>query len=85
MPPQDIELLEPKDWFERGHDIVGGYRDRAGHWYEKYQQGSFFAGSSFSSRRRMFRRIKESQNEKEKLYSHHHHSTIVYPCLVETT
>ena len=39
--PNNIELLEPKDWFERGHDILGGHRDKAGHWYAKYKKGSY--------------------------------------------
>ena len=29
----DIELLEPKDWYERGHDITESHRDKTGYWY----------------------------------------------------
>ena len=36
----DIEVLEPNDWFERGHAISCGYRDGAGDWYAKFKNGS---------------------------------------------
>ena len=32
-----LEALEPKDWFRRGHGIIGGYRDRHGVWIPQHR------------------------------------------------
>jgi hypothetical protein len=35
------EFLEPADWFERGHDMMGGSKDEKGFWRAKIASGTF--------------------------------------------
>jgi hypothetical protein len=37
----DAELLSPDDWFERGHDILGGKQDSKGFWRHEIKSGIF--------------------------------------------
>jgi hypothetical protein len=36
---EGAEFLEPKDWFERGHDTLGGSYDAKGFWRSKFKTG----------------------------------------------
>ena len=36
----ESELLEPEDWFEKGHDLTGGY-NKDGFWYTTARKGTF--------------------------------------------
>jgi hypothetical protein len=50
----DVEVLEPEGWFERGHDIIGGAKNCDGRWIPKYQSGNFIwapapAGAKFAA------------------------------------
>jgi hypothetical protein len=35
------EFLEPEDWFEKGHDMSGGFKDSKGYWRPKILPGTF--------------------------------------------
>ena len=37
----ELEFLTPEDWFEKGHDVRGGYYDRQKFWRVKTRQGSY--------------------------------------------
>ena len=37
-----LEALEPKDWFFKGHGIVGGHRDRHGVWIPNHEKNGMF-------------------------------------------
>lgn len=37
----DLEILSPSQWFTRGHDHDGGYKDDAGFWRLKLKSGSY--------------------------------------------
>jgi hypothetical protein len=41
FPGKKVELLEPEDWFERGHDLKGGSHDLRGFWRPNVQSGIF--------------------------------------------
>lgn len=46
FPGRKVEVLEPKDWFERGHDIKSWYRDSnlektRGLWFPNLEPGTF--------------------------------------------
>jgi hypothetical protein len=36
-----VEFLAPEDWFERGHDLLGGEYDQKGFWRHKVVPGTF--------------------------------------------
>ena len=38
---EDLEVLTPEGWFDRGHDIDGGYEDESGIWIPKYRSSTF--------------------------------------------
>ena len=38
---KEVELLEPEDWFERGHDLDGGEFDKLGFWRPAVRKGCF--------------------------------------------
>ena len=38
---EDLELLEPEGWFERGHDLDGGEYDKQGFWRPAVRKGCF--------------------------------------------
>lgn len=38
---KNVELLSPTQWFTRGHDQLGGHRDKAGFWRIKTKPGVF--------------------------------------------
>jgi hypothetical protein len=35
------EFFQPKGWFERGHDFMGGEVDEYGHWAPRHKSGTF--------------------------------------------
>jgi hypothetical protein len=35
----NLEVLEPKDWFGQGHDLLGGEYDKSGFWRYKTKPG----------------------------------------------
>ena len=39
--PSNSLFLEPKDWFIRGHDITGYYKDNKGHWRPEHEEGVY--------------------------------------------
>ena len=39
--PDNTIFLEPKDWFLRGRDIIGGYTSKDGHWYHRSKRGKY--------------------------------------------
>ena len=41
----DLEILEPEDWFIRGHDIQGGFIDLDKFWRPNYSKGTFLWAS----------------------------------------
>ena len=50
----NVEVLEPEGWFERGHDIIGGSKNCDGMWIPKYKAGNFIwapapAGAKFAA------------------------------------
>ena len=51
----DVEVLEATDWFERGHDIKGGFLSPDKLWFPNYVPGCFIwqpapAGASFAAK-----------------------------------
>ena len=38
---ETAEFLEPRDWFQRGHDIKGGKKNQRGFWQPNIQSGTF--------------------------------------------
>jgi hypothetical protein len=38
---KDAEVLSPEDWFERGHDLLGGKYDAKGFWRHATKKGTF--------------------------------------------
>jgi hypothetical protein len=36
-----VEFLSPNDWFERGHDLLGGEFDKKGFWRHTVVQGTY--------------------------------------------
>jgi len=38
---EEVELLEPDDWFEKGHDIVGGSKNCDGMWIPSLKSGTY--------------------------------------------
>ena len=49
FPGKEIELLEPKYCFERGHDIKGGSYDPRGFWRPAIKSGIFICPPSWGS------------------------------------
>ena len=50
----DVEVLEPEGWFERGHDVIGGSKNCDGIWIPEYKSGNFIwapapAGAKFAA------------------------------------
>ena len=41
---KESELLEPEDWYTKGHDIVGGKIDREGQWQPVIKKGTYIWG-----------------------------------------
>jgi hypothetical protein len=41
IPFRDLTLLEPKDWFEKGHDIHGWSKNKKGFWYPELKTGTY--------------------------------------------
>eukprot|EP00957_Ditylum_brightwellii_P106854 8151807-Ditylum_brightwellii.AAC.2 len=39
--PQETEFLLPSNWFEKGHDIVGGYKGELDLWYPTLLPGTY--------------------------------------------
>jgi hypothetical protein len=41
IPFEDLTLLEPRDWFEKGHDIHGWSKNKKGFWYPELKNGTY--------------------------------------------
>jgi hypothetical protein len=44
LPLEEPQLLEPKDWFEKGHGIHGWYKNNKGFWYPKLSSAGTYIG-----------------------------------------
>ena len=38
---EEVLLLEPEDWFERGHDCVGGKKRAGNFWIPEFKRGCY--------------------------------------------
>ena len=38
---EKLEILKPTNWYHRGHDFCGGYKNDDGIWTPKFQKGTF--------------------------------------------
>ena len=73
----EVELLEPEGWFERGHDFFGGRRNCDGIWMPQYRAGTFIWAHPPGAARHAIEELRQARQKRQK--SCH---VFVCPCLL---
>ena len=62
---EDLILLDPEGWFERGHDLVGGDRQRDGFWRPKYQPATMLWAPPPAAARQVIEELRQARQKRQ--------------------
>ncbi len=64
----EVELLDPEGWFERGHDFFGGRTNCDGIWMPNYRAGTFIWAPPPGAARHAIEELRQARQKRQKSY-----------------